>query len=89
MVAFFKIRLYALQVQTRVIRLEEQVRMEKVLPEDLKARIPELTIPQFVGLRFAPDAELAGLMRNALTNKWTSKEIKTNIVNWRPDYYRV
>lgn len=87
--AVFLIRVYALQVQDRLIRLEEQLRMERVLPEHLKARIPELTVDQFVGLRFASDAELAELVEKTLANKWTRKEIKKNIRNWRPDYFRV
>jgi hypothetical protein len=89
LVAFLKIRTYALKVQDRVIRLEEELRMERVLPPDLKARIPELTVSQIVALRFAPNAELPGLVQQALTNNWSSKEIKKNIVNWRPDYFRV
>jgi hypothetical protein len=89
LVAFLKIRTYALKVQDRVIRLEEELRMEHVLPADLKARIPELTVSQIVALRFAPNAELPGLVQQALTNNWSSKEIKKNIVNWRPDYFRV
>jgi Family of unknown function (DUF6526) len=89
LVAFLKIRTYALKVQDRVIRLEEELRMERVLPPDLKARIPELTVSQIVALRFAPNAELPGLVQQAITNNWSGKEIKKNIVNWRPDYLRV
>ena len=60
MISFLKIRTYALKVQDRVIRLEETLRMQRVLPEPLKDRIGELTVSQMVALRFAPDAELAG-----------------------------
>jgi hypothetical protein len=89
LIAFLKIRTYALKVQDRVIRLEERLRMERVLPEPLKARIDELSESQIVALRFAPDAELPGLVEKTLANKWPNKTIKQNIVNWRPDYYRV
>jgi hypothetical protein len=89
LLAFLKIRTYSLKVQDRVIRLEERLRMERVLPEALKPRIGELTESQFVALRFAPDAELAGLVENTLAKNWDNKEIKRNIVNWRPDFFRV
>jgi len=89
MIAFLKIRTYALKVQDRLIRLEETLRMQRVLPEPLKARIGELNEGQFVALRFAPDDELTGLVEKTLASNWSSKEIKKNIVNWRPDFFRV
>jgi hypothetical protein len=85
----FKVRLYALRVQDRVIRLEERLRLMQVLPEPLRARIPELTESQLCGLRFASDAELAKLTERALKEKLSRKEIKKSIQNWRPDYWRV
>jgi cellulose synthase/poly-beta-1,6-N-acetylglucosamine synthase-like glycosyltransferase len=85
----FKVRLYALRVQDRVIRLEERLRLMQVLPEPLRARIPELTESQLCGLRFASDAELAKLTERALKEKLSRKEIKKSIQNLRPDYWRV
>jgi cellulose synthase/poly-beta-1,6-N-acetylglucosamine synthase-like glycosyltransferase len=85
----FKVRLYALRVQDRVIRLEERLRLMQVLPEPLRSRIPELTESQLCGLRFASDAELAKLTERALKEKLSRKEIKKSIQNWRPDYWRV
>src|SRR5215467_5994734 len=82
-------RLFALAVQDRVIRLEERLRYEKVLPEELRWRADELSINQFVALRFASDDELPALMRKVLDEKMTSrKAIKQVIKNWRPDYLR-
>lgn len=84
-----KSRLNALRVQDRVIRLEEQLRMMKVLPEAMRPRISELTDDQFIGLRFASDEELPALCLRALDEKLTKKQIKQAIKTWRPDYSRV
>ena len=88
-VGVFLIRIYPLKVQDRVIRLEERLRLSILLPEPLRSRIPELTEDQLVGLRFASDGEVASLVEKTLANKWTRKEIKANIRNWRPDYFRL
>ena len=87
--AVVKIRLYAVRVQDRVIRLEEQLRLTSLLPEPLRSRIPELTPGQLVGLRFASDAELPGLAQRALSEKLSQADIKKSIQTWRPDYLRV
>lgn len=88
-VAAFKIRLYALKVQDRVIRLEERLRMMSVLPAEMRARIPEVSADQCVGLRFASDEELAALVRRALDEKLDRKQIKQAVTNWRADYHRI
>jgi hypothetical protein len=88
-VLVFRARVFALAVQDRVIRLEERLRYERVLPTDLQARCGELTVGQIVALRFASDAELPALARKVLDEKVTErKAIKQQIKNWRPDYLR-
>lgn len=82
-------RLFALSVQDRVIRLEERLRYERVLPEELRWRTDELTVNQFVSLRFASDEELGKLMQKVLDGKLAErKTIKQLINKWRPDYLR-
>lgn len=85
----FKARLYALKVQDRVIRLEERLRMQTLLSEPLRSRIGELTEDQLIGLRFASDTELSALVEKTLTEKLDRKQIKAQIKNWRPDFWRV
>ncbi|MGA3204348.1 MAG: DUF6526 family protein [Bryobacteraceae bacterium] len=88
-VLMFKVRLYALKVQDRVIRLEERLRLAALLPASLQPRISELTIDQLIGLRFASDAELPGLVEKTLGGNWTRKQVKEAIQNWRADTWRV
>jgi hypothetical protein len=82
-------RFFALAVQNRVIRLEERMRLERLLPQDLKARIAEFTCGQLVAMRFASDAELPALARKVLAeNIQSGKAIKQLVQNWRADYLR-
>ena len=85
----FKTRVYALKVQDRVIRLEERLRLAALLPASLQPRIGELSVDQLIGLRFASDAELPGLVEKALGGNWNRKQVKEAIQNWKPDTWRV
>lgn len=88
--ATFFARVFPLGVQDRVIRLEEHLRMERLLPDDLKGRIGEFTVPQLIGLRFASDEELPELARKVLDEKLTDrKDVKREIKNWRADHVRI
>jgi Family of unknown function (DUF6526) len=82
-------RLMALAVQDRVIRLEMRLRLREVLPADLQARISDITREQCVGLRFASDAELPGLVRKVLSGDLkTTSDIKQQVAQWQGDYLR-
>jgi hypothetical protein len=83
-------RTFALGVQDRLIRLEERLRMERLLPEDLRARIGEFSTEQLVGLRFASDDELPELARRVLAEGITDRKvIKKSVGNWRADHQRI
>jgi hypothetical protein len=84
-----RLRSWATQLQDRVIRMEERIRLTAILPETLRSRIPELSDSQIVGLRFASDAELPALFQRALDEKLSRSDIKKAITNWRPDYSRI
>ena len=82
-------RVMVATVQDRVIRLEMHLRLARLLPADLQARILELTPKQLVALRFACDAELPALVRDVLAGKCGSqKEIKLQVKSWQADRLR-
>ena len=87
---FWYARIFPLKAQDRVIRLEEHLRLARVLPADLRDRIGELSPRQLIALRFAADDEVGDLVRWVLTDRVTdSKQIKQRIQRWRPDHFRV
>ena len=78
-----------MRVQDRVIRLEMQLRLERLLSAEMRARIPEFTIGQLVSLRFASDAELPALARKVLDEKLEKRaEIKKLVTDWQADNLR-
>ena len=86
----FYARYFPLRVQDRLIRLEEQLRMERLLPADLRSRASGLHVQQLVALRFASDEELPELVRRVLDEGLSDRnEIKKAIRSWRADHARM
>lgn len=88
-VLLFKLRLYPMRVQDRVIRLEERLRLQALAPAEWHSQIYRLTEDQLIGLRFAADEEVLELAKQALEQSLNRKQIKERIKNWRADYWRV
>ncbi|MEN9684914.1 MAG: hypothetical protein RLZZ28_700 [Bacteroidota bacterium] len=82
---FWYTRSFALRVQDRAIRAEENFRHYILTGKTLPA---ELRLSQIIALRFAPDEEFVELVKKALSEKMTSKEIKMAIQKWKADYHR-
>jgi transglutaminase-like putative cysteine protease len=79
-------RMYAIKVQDRVIKAEENLRYfaltGKLLPR-------ELGVKQIVALRFASDEEFVELAERAAKDGVSPIEIKRAVKNWRADTDRV
>lgn len=85
----FVSRIMVLAIQDRVIRLEMRLRMQQILPADLRGRIQEFSVSQLVALRFAGDAELPELARKVLQENLTNRSaIKKMVRDWQPDFLR-
>ena len=80
------LRVYALKVQDRVIRSEENFRHFRLTGSVLNQN---LRMSQIIALRFASDDEFPALTARALNEKLTAKQIKEAIVSWRADYWRI
>jgi Family of unknown function (DUF6526) len=80
----------ALRVQDRLIRLEEQVRYQQILPQPLAQSATGLRLSQILALRFASDGELPGLVQQVIDgNLKEGDEIKRAVQDWRADNLRV
>ena len=83
------LRIFPLAVQDRVIRLEERMRLGRLLPPEMRPRLGEFTREQLVGLRYASDEELPALAARVLNEGITSKQaIKQLVTQWRADHLR-
>ena len=82
------LRRMALRVQDRVIRLEERLRLNRLMP-DRHEEIEDLGREQLIAIRFASDAEVPHLLdRISRGEIRTQDEIKRAIQHWRPDHLR-
>ena len=82
-------RASALIVQNRLIALEMRLRLATSLAPDLRSRIPELHLRHLIGLRFAGDAELPGLVERCLRGELTTTDaVKRAVQDWRVDNIR-
>ena len=80
----------SLRAQDRVIRLEEQLRLARVLSAEDLPLMAKLAPRHLIALRFAPDEELPDLVRRCASGELQSGEdIKKAIREWKPDYLRV
>ncbi len=83
-------RAMALMAQNRVIRLEERIRLARLIPTEDHGQIESLATRHLVGLRFAPDNEVVGLAKRCLSGELkTAADVKKSVQNWRPDHLRV
>ncbi len=79
-------RVFALGVQDRVIRAEENMRHYLLTGKPLD---PRLTVKQIVGLRFASDEEFPALAERAASENLALDDIKRAVKHWRADQHRI
>jgi hypothetical protein len=82
-------RWMVLRVQDRVIRLEERLRLNRLLGTGRHEEIEGLSLRQLIALRFASDAEVPHLVERVLREELTTPDdIKRGIQHWRADSLR-
>lgn len=79
------VRMFALRLQNRIIRMEMQVRLMRIGRE---ADLQRLALPQLIALRFASDAELPSLIDRAVAERLTPDDIKRAVRDWQGDHLR-
>lgn len=83
-------RLFPLGVQDRVIRMEERLRLARVLPSEMHGDIDSISTGILIGLRFAPDDELEDLVRRVHNGELSDrKAVKMAVKSWRADHQRI
>ena len=79
-------RTFALKAQDRAIRAEENFRYYIATGKPLDSK---LHMRQIIALRFAGDNEFVVLVKKAVDENLSAKQIKMAITNWKADYNRV
>jgi len=79
------LRVFALRLQNRIIRLEMEVRLARIGRD---GDVDRITLPQLIALRFASDGELPGLLDRAIDETLSPADIKKSIRQWRGDHLR-
>ena len=86
----WRVRFFPLLLQDRIIRLEETLRLERVLPADLRPGVSGLSTGDLIALRFCTDEELPEHVRAIYAGEYKGREaIKSRIKSWRPDTHRI
>ena len=86
----WRVRYFPLRIQDRLIRLEETLRLQRVLPEELRGRIDEISTRELIALRFSTDEELPEHVRAIYSGEYRGGEkVKSRIKTWRPDPHRI
>jgi hypothetical protein len=81
-----RLRGYALQLQDRIIRNEENFRYYRLTGNQLD---PKLSLKQVIALRFAGDEEYLELVERAKLENLSPDDIKKAIRHWSADHHRV
>ena len=83
-------RVFPLKVQDRVIRLEERLRLARLLPAEMQPHIDTMRARHLIALRFASDEEVPSLVQQILANPGlTASDVKKQVRNWRGDWFRI
>ena len=82
---FWYAREFAVKVQDRAIRTEENLRYFILTRNQLDKSI---SMSQIIALRFAPDDEFVVLADRAVRENLSSDEIKKAIKQWKADHHR-
>ncbi|UVI28378.1 DUF6526 family protein [Paenibacillus spongiae] len=80
------VRIFATQLQDRLIQHEENFRHMQLTGKPLD---PRLSVKQIVALRFAGDTEFPALCKKAAESGMQPAAIKQSVTQWRADYHRV
>ncbi|MCY2961910.1 MAG: DUF6526 family protein [Planctomycetota bacterium] len=89
-VVWFSARRSAQIVQDRVIRLEMRLRLQRLLGDERREDIERIAVADLVGLRFASDPELPGLVARLSQGEFAKPDdIKRAVRSWRADWLRV